>query len=178
MQGWVGITSYTDLELTARRGSIADADTGSRTGSRGYEVGVRLPVFDWGDLRRDAANAQTLAALNNLDATWRWASSSLREAYAAYRTAHDVSLHYKEEVIPLRKVIADENVLRYNGMIIGVFELLADARDQVSAVMSAIAADQQFWLTEAALQSNLIGRPVGAPSMNLTSSPASATAAH
>ena len=29
----------------------------------------------------------------------------------------------------MRKRIADENLLRYNGMLIGVFELLADARD-------------------------------------------------
>ena len=35
--------------------------------------------------------------------------------------------------MPLRKRISDENVLRYNGMLISVFELLADARQQVGA---------------------------------------------
>ena len=35
--------------------------------------------------------------------------------------------HYRDEVLPLRRVIAEENLLRYNGMLIGVFELLADA---------------------------------------------------
>ena len=49
--------------------------------------------------------------------------------YAAYRTAYDLAKHYRDEIVPLRKRIADENVLRYNGMLIGVFELLADARD-------------------------------------------------
>ena len=44
-------------------------------------------------------------------------------------------------------------------MIIGVFELIADSRDQVSAVIAAIEAQQQFWLTDAALQSSLVGRP-------------------
>ena len=62
-------------------------------------------------------------------------------------------------MLPLRKVIADENQLRYNGMLIGVFELMADARDQVSTVMAAIDADQQFWLADAALQASVIGRP-------------------
>ena len=57
------------------------------------------------------------------------------------------------------KVIADENVLRYNGMLIGVFELLADARDQVATVQAAIDAEQQFWLADAALQASVIGRP-------------------
>ena len=36
--------------------------------------------------------------------------------------------------MPLRKRIADENLLRYNGMLIGVFELLADAREQIASV--------------------------------------------
>ena len=57
--------------------------------------------------------------------------------------------------------IADENLLRSKGMLIGVFELLADSRDQVSTVMAAINAEQQFWLADANLQASLVGRPTG-----------------
>jgi outer membrane protein TolC len=175
-QGLVGITSLTDIEMTARKGRVTDSDTGTSSSPRGYEVVIRLPIFDWGSMRRDAMTAQTLAAANNLEATIRAAGSGLRESYAAYRSAYDISRHYKDEVLPLRKVMADENVLRYNGMIIGVFELLADARDQVSTVISAISADQQFWLADAALKANLMGRPmsVGLASMPSTSSSAAA----
>ncbi len=175
-QGLVGITSLTDIEVTARKGRVTDSDTGSSSSPRGYEVGIRLPIFDWGSMRRDAMTAQTLAAANNLEATIRAAGSGLRESYAAYRSAYDISRHFKDEVLPLRKVMADENVLRYNGMIIGVFELLADARDQVSTVISAITADQQFWLADAVLKANLMGRPmsVGLASMPSTSSSAAA----
>ena len=60
------------------------------------------------------------------------ARSEVREAYSAYRTAYDLARHYRDEVVPLRKRISDENLLRYNGMLIGVFELLADAREQVA----------------------------------------------
>jgi hypothetical protein len=56
-------------------------------------------------------------------------------------------------------MISDETLLRYNGMIIGVFELLADAREQVTTVVAAIDAEQQYWLAEAALESALVGRP-------------------
>ena len=48
--------------------------------------------------------------------------------------------------------MADENLLRYNGMLIGVFELLADNREQISSVIAAINAQQQFWLADAALE--------------------------
>ena len=173
-QGLVGITSMTDIEVSTRKGSVSDGVTGTSTSRHGYEVGVRVPVFDWGSMQRDAMNAQTLAAANNLEATVRSAGSGLRESYAAYRSAYDISRHYKQEVLPLRKVMADENILRYNAMIIGVFELLADARDQVSTVISAIAADQQFWIADAALKANLIGRPtaIGVSSVSSTSSSA------
>ena len=71
-------------------------------------------------------------------------------------------MHYRDEVVPLRKTISDENLLRYNGMLIGVFELLADTRQQIGSVMAAIDAQQQFWLSESALAATLTGRPVDA----------------
>ena len=86
--------------------------------------------------------------------------------------------HYRQEVIPLRQLMQEENVLRYNGMLIGVFELLADARDQVQTVIAAIGAEQQFWLADAALQASLIGQPTGA-SLSASATPgASDAAAH
>ena len=93
----------------------------------------------------------------------RAAGSNLREAYAAYRTAWDVCHHYRDEVLPLRRVIAEENLLRYNGMLIGVFELLADTRDQVHTVIATIEAQRDFWLADAGLQAAIIGKPVLLP---------------
>lgn len=177
-QGLVNITSLTDIEVTASKARASDGSSGTSTVHRGYEVGIRLPIFDGGSLQRDAMNAQTLAAANNLEATLRAAGSGLRESYSAYRSAYDISRHYKDEVLPLRKVMADENILRYNGMIIGVFELLADARDQVSTVVSAIAADQQFWLADATLKAHLMGRPTSVGWSSVPSTSSSAVAGH
>ena len=153
------VTSMTDIEMAVRRDTQFDNAAGARSNSRGYEIGIRLPLFDWGGMQRDAWNARTLAAANQLEATVRSAASNLRENYSAYRTAFDIARHHRDEVIPLRKLISEGNQLRYNGMIIGVFELLADAREQINTVMAAINAEQQFWLADAALQASLIGRP-------------------
>lgn len=161
-QGLNNLTSFTDIELGIRRDTVFDNAVGTSTSRQGYEVNVRLPIFDWGGNQRDAMNAQTLAAANRLEAAVRAAGSNLRENYSAYRTAFDVSRHYRDEIVPLRKVISEENTLRYNGMLIGVFELLADSRDQVSSVIAAIAAQEQFWLADAALQASLMGKPTTA----------------
>lgn len=177
-QGLTTVTSFTDIELTARQNTKIDNATGSRSDPRGYEIGVRLPIFDWGGMQRDGMSARTLVAVNQLEATVRAASSSLRESYSAYRTAYDVARHHRDEVVPLRKVISEENQLRYNGMIIGVFELLADARDQVSTVIAAIDAEQQFWLADAALQATLIGRPTSTSLSVTSSAPSGGGAGH
>lgn len=162
-QGLTFLTSFTDIELGLRYDTVFNNDQGQSYSKRGYDISVRLPVFDWGDSQRDAMNAQTLAAANRLEATVRAAGSNLRESYSSYRTAFDVARHYRDEVLPLRKTISEENMLRYNGMLIGVFELLADTRDQVSSVLAAIGAEQQFWLADAALQASLMGKPTMAP---------------
>lgn len=143
----------TDLDLGVVRDGAA----------RGIEVELRLPVFDWGDLQRSALDGRTLAAANELEATLRAAGSHLRESYSGYLASHAVARNYLDQIVPLRRTISDENLLRYNGMLIGVFELLADAREQITTVMAAIDAQQQFWLADAALQAALIGRPSAVP---------------
>ena len=59
--------------------------------------------------------------------------------------------HYRAEVLPLRQRIAEENLLRYNGMFISTFDLLADARRQVQAVDGYLQAQRDFWLARADL---------------------------
>ena len=163
------LTSLVDVELGIRRDTVSDSAAGTRTPRKSYELGIRLPLFDWGNAKRDAMNAQSIAAANRYESTVRNASSQLRESYSAYRTAYDVARHYRDEIVPLRKTMAEENILRYNGMLIGVFELLADNRDQIASVIAAINSYQQFWLAEAALSASMTGKPtntmLSAPAM-------------
>jgi len=179
-QGLNVIGTFTDVEIGARRDTVFDNAEGTTHTKRGFEVDIRLPLFDWGSAQRDAFDARSLAAANRYDATVRNAGSQLREGYSGYRTAYDIARHYRDEIVPLHQSMADENVLRYNGMLIGVFELLADARDQVRSVTRAIDAQQQFWLSDAALAASIIGKPASSDAMSSPRSDAAttSTAAH
>ncbi|WP_291811106.1 TolC family protein [Limnobacter sp.] len=159
-QGLGNVASFLDIEAGIRYDTVFENDTGERNNKKGYELELALPIFDWGGMKRDAMNAKTLAAANRLEATLRSAQSTLRESYSAYSTTYDIARHYRDEIIPLRQTIADENVLRYNGMFIGVFELLADSRDQVNVVVQAINAQADFWRADAALQATVVGKPM------------------
>ncbi|MDM0104258.1 TolC family protein [Variovorax sp. J22R24] len=156
-QGLNLLPTFIDIEAGARHDTLFA--NGGRANRNGYELDIRLPLFDWGTAQRDAMNAKALAAVHRYDATVRGAASQLREGYSAYRTAYDIARHYRDEIVPLRQTMAEENMLRYNGMLIGVFELLAETRDQITSVMAAINAQQQFWLADAALAASVIGKP-------------------
>lgn len=123
----------------------------------GPEFSLELPIFDWGDARNAKAQAQYMQAVHRTADIALRARSEVREAYAAYRTAYDVAKHYRDEIVPLRKKISDEMLQRYNGMLNSVFDLIADAKDQVGSVNAAIEALRDFWVADSNLQLVLNG---------------------
>ena len=142
------------LEVGAIRNSYNDAPT-----QRGYTISVELPLFDWGDARVAKAEAVYMQAVNWAAETAINARSEVRGAYANYRTSYDIARHFRDEIVPLKKRISEENQLRHNGMLIGVFELLADARSQITSVNGYIESLRDFWLAQADLDMALIGTP-------------------
>lgn len=128
----------------------------------GYAISLELPLFDWGSARNAKAQALYEQSLQRTAGTAVKARSEVREAYSSYRTAYDLARHYRDEVVPLRKTISHEVLLRYNGMLASVFELLADAREQVASVNGAIATQRDFWIAQTELQSAINGSGPGA----------------
>ncbi len=168
-----------DLEATARElglarttsavehlevAAIRNSETG-KSAQRGFELELPLPLFDFGDAARAGGQARYLAALNRTAQVAAEATSQVRESHAAWRTAHEIARHYRDELVPLRARISDEMLLQYNGMLIGVFELLADARARTDTVIQAIEAERDFWLADAALDAALIGTPASLPAL-------------
>ncbi|WGS54063.1 TolC family protein [Paraburkholderia sp. D15] len=125
---------------------------------QGYEISVEIPVFDWGDAKVARAQALYRQSVDRLAATAIDARSEVRDAYSAYVSDYDLAKHYRDEVVPLRKTISDELLLRYNGMLASVFDLLADSREQIGAVNGAIDALKDYWLADTDLRRSLGGR--------------------
>lgn len=147
--------------------------------SNGYEIELQLPLFDFGSTRVARAEAIYQQALNQAAATAVNAQSEVREAEAARRTAYELARHYLDEVVPLRQKISEENLLRYNGMLLSVFDLLADAREQVAGVSASVEALRDFWIADSQLHMALTGRTPGAlPSLAPTRAGSAAPAGH
>jgi outer membrane protein TolC len=172
----LGLTRVTGFLSVLELGYQRNSET-SQPRQTGYEIELRLPIFDWGGARVARAEFTYMqAAARAADLAVR-ARSEVREAYAGYLTSFELARHYRDEIVPLRKRISDENVLRYNGMLISVFELLADARQQIAAVNAYIESLRDFWIADANLDLALTGRSPGAMQVTSSATPSAAQAA-
>lgn len=136
----------------------------------GYKISLELPLFEWGTARTAKAEALYMQSVHRAAQVAIDARSEVREAHQLLRHRFTLAARYRDEILPLRQRIADEQLLRYNGMLISVFDLLADARAQIDSVQGAIQAQRDFWLARADLDMAL-----SAPFSTPPSSPPSGT---
>ena len=172
----LGLTRSTRLINVLELGIISN-NSSEEPLERGYEISFELPLFDGGQTRVLQAESRYRQALERARETAVNARSEVREAYAMQQSQYAIARHLRNEVVPLRQRISEETLLRYNGMLIGVFELLADARSQISSVNAAIEAQRDFWLADADLQMALVGTP-SKTAITVSSAPAEASGGH
>lgn len=175
-----GLTRNTSLIEHVELGGVRKTSSDAAP-QNGVDLSLPLPLFDLGDARRSASALRVLAARNRAVATARSAASQLREADALRRSAWLQQQLSQTQIVPLAQTVLDESQLRYNGMLIGTFQLVAAAQTQVQAVRAAIAAQRDYWLADATWQAAQLGVEAGAdwrPDAPSASAAAPAAAGH
>ena len=150
----LGLTRTTRFINVLDAGYAEKSDTGAPK-EHGYTLALELPLFDWGGARVARAEATYMQAVNRVQLAAVTARSEARASYLAYRNAYDVARQYRDTILPLRKKIGQEVLLRYNGMLASPQDLLADARAQAEAVGAYIEALETFWTAHAELEATL-----------------------
>ena len=164
--GLTGATRFVNLlEVSGIAKDVRDRHTGERERLRGFEVEFQIPLFDFGEVRVRQAEQTYLQAVNRLAEKAVNVRSEARHAYRAYRSTYDIAAHYRREVLPLRKMISDETLLRYNAMQIDVFALLTEARQRTASTIAAIEAQRDFWLAQTELLAAVVGGGTDATSL-------------
>jgi hypothetical protein len=90
------------------------------------------------------------------------ARADVRTAWLSYRGAYDLARHSRDAVVPLAERVSEERLKLYNGMLIGVLDLVTDATERINAVTVALDAQRDFWLAEVNLQRSISGVGVSA----------------
>jgi len=140
------------------RNELENNGAGEQTSKNRYglELGIVIPIFDTGEARVTTAREIYMRAVNRLAERSINARSEARAAYTAYRASYDIARFYETRILPLRRQISEELLLRYNGMLVDVFELLAEERERINSAIASLDALRDYHLAVADLQAALI----------------------
>jgi outer membrane protein TolC len=150
----------TDLELLAGFETEREADGSGGASSNTtpqVELEFAIPIYDTGKARLRKAELDYLRAANIVAEMAVNVRTEARTAEAAYHGTYQIAKHYRDTVLPLRKVVDEAALLSNNGMITSTFELLEDTRETLEAKMDADEAKRDFWLAKANLQAAIYG---------------------
>ena len=127
----------------------------------GPTLSLELPVFDQRQAVIARVEAQQRQADRRLAAISIDARSEVRIARAQMLAARQVVDHYRKVLLPLRETVVEHAMLQYNGMQIGLYELLSAKKEQIEAYRAYIGSVRDYWMARAELERAMGGR-VGA----------------
>jgi outer membrane protein TolC len=161
---FINLLEVSGIGITAK-----EREDGHKTRIKGFELEFQIPLFDFGEVRVQQARETYMQAVNRLVERAVNVRSEARDAYRRYRSDFDIARHYQREVVPLRQIISDETLLRYNAMQIDVFALLVEARQRLNANIAAIDARRDFWLANTILTAAVVGGGVAGGELGIAS---------
>jgi len=132
----------------------------------GPTVELGLPIFNQHQASVARSEAAFKRSQERVAALAVEIRSEAREARNRLTASHEIAHHYQKVMLPLQQTIVKETLKFYNGMLVGVYDLLLAKQSQVQTARQYIAANKEFWLAWTDLEQALGGTvplPVPAP---------------
>jgi cobalt-zinc-cadmium efflux system outer membrane protein len=152
-----GLTVDTRFFASADVGVNAERETDGQW-RIGPTLVVPIPLFDQGQ----AAIPRARAALRQSQQRYAARAIDIRSQVRAARTqllhARSMAGFYHDEILPTQERLLEQTQLHYNGMLVGVFQLLQAKRDEIDAAVQYVSALQSYWTARAELERAIGGR--------------------
>lgn len=150
-----------DLEIGAEGERDVEHERGGAEHSEwwsGPVVAFRVPLFDQGQPRRVAARMEIRGRWDELAALGVEVRASARRAATAVELAAQRARYLRDVALPLRIEVTRQTQLHYNGMFLGIFQLLDAKRREIEAGRDYVMALREYWLARGQLETLLAGR--------------------
>jgi cobalt-zinc-cadmium efflux system outer membrane protein len=164
----LGITRATAVfpELEVGAEGEREVERGEDGGSHtewwyGPSVGFGLPVFDQGRPRRVMAEMEVRRRRDELAALAVEVRAAARGAASRLAFAERHARYVRDVQLPLRLEVTAQTQLHYNGMFLGIFQLLDAKRGELEAGRAYVSALRDYWLARGAFDQILAGRMPG-----------------
>jgi outer membrane protein, heavy metal efflux system len=119
---------------------------------------LEVPLFDWGQARREAAQMEILKARDEFTAVAVQVQSLARLHQTKLRSARQTALFYADNVVPQSRRLLDTAKRKYDAMQLGVFELLEAEEAHVRVGLDNITALTTYWQERVRLAQILTGK--------------------
>jgi cobalt-zinc-cadmium efflux system outer membrane protein len=124
----------------------------------GPNLVIELPLFDQRQATIARLEAEERQAERRLTAVAVEARSEVRLARAEVMGARLIVERYQSAILPMRDKVVEESQLFYNGMLLGLYELVEVKQAQIEAHAQYIAAVRDYWAARADLERAVGGR--------------------
>jgi cobalt-zinc-cadmium efflux system outer membrane protein len=122
------------------------------TWETGPSVSVPIPFFDFGGASVAACEARGRQAHRRLEALQVHVLTEVRKSISRMQSAADEARCFREKVLPAREKVLAQTLLRYDGMLASVFQLLAAKQSHLDAQIGLTRATRDYWIARAELE--------------------------
>jgi cobalt-zinc-cadmium efflux system outer membrane protein len=119
---------------------------------------VEVPLFDWGQAKREAARMEILEVRDDFTALAIRIRSLARLQQAKLLSARQTALYYADTAVPQSQRLLDAALRQYNVMQLGVFQLLLAKERQIRVSLDYVSALTTYWRERALLAQIRIGK--------------------
>lgn len=120
--------------------------------SLGPALDLPIPLFDQSQAMLASGAAHIRGSEERYAALAVAIRAEVRRAWTRLDAARLRAKHFQTVVVPLQTRIVDESQRRFNGMLIGVFQLLQAKRGQVEAGRRYVEALTEYWVDRTELE--------------------------
>jgi cobalt-zinc-cadmium efflux system outer membrane protein len=153
----LGITRTTRYLAVLDAGIDWEKDAGAPA-QVGPTLRLELPLFDQGQARTAKYEAMFRQSGDRLAQVAVDARAQAREKDNDLLSAWEIARQQQNALVPLRQRILSQTQLFYNGMLEGVYDLLADYRESAAAAQGLVNAQRDYWIALAELERAVGGR--------------------
>ena len=121
----------------------------------GPSFSIELPIFDQRQAYIARLQAQQASASRRVTALAVDARSKVREGLLTLQAARATATYVGNTLVPLQDEVLQQSQLHYNGMLLGLYDLLAAQRETLDARRSAITARRDYWIARFEVESAL-----------------------
>jgi outer membrane protein, heavy metal efflux system len=128
---------------------------------RGPNIELGLPLWDRGQGNRLHMQSALRESERDLEALALDVIGEVRHAHGRLDNARRAMQHFRSTLLPLHERIVAETLKFYNGMLLGVYDVLLARQNQFNAQRDYIETLKSYWLAKTELEHALGGISLG-----------------